>query len=92
MTTHELSFWYRNLLIVLAKEIVEMGGEIKDIRRDIKDETNSVRKNGMEAKANARQRQRARLNQILSRNPGPMRHFFRTTNAEKIAAFEIVLH
>lgn len=83
---------YRNLLIVLARETEHLKDEALAIRKEAQDEKRINRRHGLLAKANARDKHRARLTLILSRNRVILIHFFGTPYLQKIAQLEIVLH
>lgn len=92
MTDPELSARYRNLLVTLARDAQEIGQEVKTMRLAESSERATNKRNGLRTIINQRNRQRARLMQILSRNTVALRHFFGTINPDEIAEEEIVLH
>lgn len=91
MTDKDLAARYRNLLVTLARDTEELKQEVEQIKLAAPSEPHSAKRNGMRTIINARNRQRARMLQILSRNNAAARFFFGTTNAEAIAKQEIVL-
>ena len=92
MTDPELNARYRNLLVTLARDAQEIREEVKTMRLAESSESHSNKRNGLRTIINQRNRQRARLLQILSRNTAALRHFFGTINPDEIAEEEIVLH
>lgn len=92
MNDEELAARYRNLLIVLAKEIRTLHEHAQKIRYEASNEANVGRKCGMNSKANSRDQHKARLIEILGRNSAACNRFFGTAAWEKIATQEIVLH
>jgi hypothetical protein len=91
MTDTQLAASYRNLLIRLARDAEELKQEVETLRLAQPSQARSSKRNGMRTIINARNRQRARLLQILGRNSAASRQFFGTIVPEEIAKAEIVL-
>ena len=85
MTQSRIDICYRNLLITLAKDAEYLKREVTNMFAAVKTEQSNGRRNGIRTLINARNRQRARLLQLLNRNKAALHYFFQTTNAEKIA-------
>ena len=85
MTQARIDICYRNLLITLAKDAEDLKREVTAMHLALKTEESNGRRNGMRTIINSRNRQRARLLQLLNRNKAALHYFFQTTNAEKIA-------
>lgn len=92
MNTQQLEAEYRNLLITLARDAVELRVAVAKMRDELSHEKWTNRRNGLHNHINANNRQRDRLLQILSFNKEALNHFFGTTQPEKIALTENVLH
>jgi hypothetical protein len=91
-TPTQLEAEYRNLLITLARDALELHEAVKKMKDELPSERWKNRRAGLRNHINAHNRQRARLLQILSFNKDALNHFFGTTNPEEIAMTEKVLH
>jgi len=75
MTKPELEHGYRNLLQALATDAEELKQQVTDMHAAVKKEQSNGRRNGIRTLINARNRQRARLLQLLGRNKAALRYF-----------------
>ena len=81
---------YRNLLITLARDATVLRDEVSSMRAAASNgNVHPTKRRGMLTLINARTRQRARLLQLLGRNSAGLRHFFSTTNPDRVAEQEI---
>lgn len=92
MKTNHLIARYRNLLIQLARDARDLKEQVAAMRATLPNEPNRAKANGVRTLIHCRNRQRARLLQLLGRNNAALRLFFSTTNPENIANEKIVLH
>ena len=92
MTAQQIAAQYSNLLITLAKDAEEIREQVTAMHADLKNQDSNGKRAGMRTMINARNRQRARLLQLLTRNKGALRHFFNLTDAAKVAQQKIILH
>lgn len=92
MTTNRIETCYRNLLITLAKDARDLRQHVTVMHLDLKNQDSNGKRNGMRTIINARNRQRARLLQLLNRNKAALSYFFQTTDAEAVAEQTIILH
>lgn len=91
MTQARIDICYRNLLITLAKDAEDLKRDVTAMFSAVKTEQSNGRRNGIRTLINARNRQRARLLQLLNRNKAALHYFFQTTDAEKVATHKIKL-
>jgi len=75
MTKPELESDYRKLLINLANDAEALKQQVTDMHAAVKAEQSSGRRNGIRTLINARNRQRARLLQLLGRNKAALHYF-----------------
>lgn len=80
---------YRNLLITIARDVRELKQEVETIQLTMPSEESNGKRNGLRTVVHARNRQRARMMQLLQRNNPALRFFFGTTDPEKIAEEQI---
>ena len=92
MTTAQIAAQYSNLLITLAKDADEIREQVTAMHGDLKNQDSNGKLAGMRTIINARNRQRARLLQLLGRNKAALRHFFNVTDPVKVAQQKIILH
>lgn len=85
MTTTELAARYRNLLVVLSKNISTLNEEAEHLREVARSDISNGHKAGLNCKANALLRQSARLHFMIHKNNAALRHFFGTTNLDEVA-------
>lgn len=75
MTHHEIETGYLKLLATLANDALALKDQVTDMHAAVKVEQSSGRRNGIRTLINARNRQRARLLQLLNRNKAALRYF-----------------
>lgn len=92
MSPEEINARYRNLLITLAREAESIREDVGNMHVALESEEQLSRRLGMRTIINAKNRQRARMLQLLGRNKAALRHFFKFADAAKVAAEKIILH
>jgi hypothetical protein len=90
MNQSRIETCYRNLLITLARDAEDLRKQVVVIHLAVHSEQSNGKRAGMRTLINARNRQRARLLQLLGRNKAALSFFFQTTDAATVAA-QIIL-
>lgn len=75
MTPPQILIAYQQLLIALAKDAAELKQQVTAMHLDLKNQTSVGKRAGMRTIINTRNRQRARLLQLLGRNKEALRYF-----------------
>ena len=88
----ELKARYRNLLIMLAVDIVRSKEVVDKIKVEADKEKAAGRKAGLRAIIRCRNRCIQALEHRLAPNRASLRHFFGTTKTAEIAKQKIILH
>lgn len=75
MTPTQVDTAYRNLLVALAKDAEDLKQKVTALHLAVDKEHSHGKRNGMRTLINDRNRQRARLLQLLNRNKAALRYF-----------------
>lgn len=75
MTTDQIDRAYSTLLIALAKDAADLKEKVAAMHLAVKTEQSNGKRIGMRTIINARNRQRARLLQLLTRNKAALLYF-----------------
>jgi len=92
MTATELNVRYRNLLIVLSKEVGYLQADVDGIKVELEKEKSKGRQIGLRTVIKARKKHQAKIVLLLGRNKAASMHLFGTSDIKKIAEQEILLH
>lgn len=92
LTPNDLAARYRNLLITIAREARNLRVEVQQLQSKRHDTARAGIRAGLSTIIKARNKQRAKMLQLLSRNNAANHEFFGTAKPEDIAEQEIILH
>lgn len=81
---------FRNLLISLARDAEKLKAQVTQMHLDVDEERHGNRRAAIYTLIRERNKQRARLLRLLSRNSAASRHFFGTVNPQAIACEQIL--
>lgn len=83
---------YRNLLIVIAKEIETCKAAAAKLKQSAAIETNIGKKAGLRTQMHCFNRNAQRLEQILSKNRAVLNEWFGSSKVEEVSKSKIILH
>lgn len=90
MTNAELASRYRNILIVLSREVLMKRDISKSMRIAAELEPNAGRKSGLYCKANSSSKYAFLMSSILNKNKSALHHYFKTSDLEEVADCDVM--
>lgn len=92
LTNEQKSVRYRNLLIVLAIEVMQSRERADQLKHAAEQEQHPGKRAGLRTLLHCSNRHTQMLERMLSRNRAALRDYFGTAKVEEVAKSKIILH